>query len=118
MCPYRYKACGTTREFTLQTGQITTIETKNLSRGEICSYSLRSPCGAPSFKIREDTSAANTKATVIYLEADTGRTAWNSSETSTMSTATSSRNTLKPSGQLATRNIQFANIGSSAGIVG
>jgi hypothetical protein len=91
-----------------------------MSAGEVCTYSLRTPCGAPGFKVREDTNAPTSRSTILYTEADQARLAASLSGAADyqVSDSSSVRPNRNPPGSKAAMVIAYAQAGDSTKIDG
>jgi hypothetical protein len=65
-CPQSSK-CGTKKELTYTDQGVESFAVKNLTKGETCTYKLKSDCGSPAFKVN------GTKVNVTYIEFETAK---------------------------------------------
>jgi len=62
-CPQKKDKCGSKQEISFDDEEGSeSVEVKNLTRGETCSYKMKSNCGSPAFKVN------GTKVNITYIE--------------------------------------------------
>ena len=70
MCPQRQSMCGTTQNITPATESTTptTVTVTGLTRGDSCTYRIKSLCGAPGFALKSESTGKDAKFAISFVE--------------------------------------------------
>jgi len=112
MCPQKQSQCGTDQniEFAKE-DEKKDITVTGLVAGDSCSYKVKAKCGAPGFKVKDETTANDDKLNVSFMEYQNDKMQTSGQTTNTASDIPQ-RKTGRPADDMPPRDQTFESTGN------